>query len=63
MGRFVTLKKSDPKYGPEKSKVTKTGSSLFKKRRGLAASSLLNNNDPVFCPLHFSGPYLGPDIF
>ena len=39
MGRFVTLTKSDPKYGPGKSKVTKTGLLLFK-RRGLAASSL-----------------------
>ena len=35
-----TLKKSSPKYGPEKSRVQKTGSLLFKKRRSQAASSL-----------------------
>ena len=23
----------------------------------------LNNNDPVFCTLLFSGPYFGPDFF
>ena len=23
----------------------------------------LNNNDPVFCTLRFSGPYFGPDFF
>ena len=33
-------KKSCPKYGPEKSKVKKTGSLWFKNRRGQAASSL-----------------------
>ena len=40
MGRFVTLKKSGPKYGPEKSKEQKTGSLSFKKRRSSLASSL-----------------------
>ena len=33
------------------------------KNLGQAASSLLNNNDPVFCTLLFSGPYFGLDFF
>ena len=48
MGRFVTLKKSGPKYGPEKSRLQKTGLLLFKKRRGT---------------LRFSGPFFGLDFF
>jgi hypothetical protein len=40
MGRFVTLKKTIPKYGPEKSRVQKTLSLLSKKRKSQAASSL-----------------------
>ena len=39
MGRFVTLKKIRSKIWTWKSKVKKTGSLLFKKRRGQAASS------------------------
>ena len=45
-------KKSGPKYGPEKSKVKKTLSLLFKKRRGKA----------VFYSLLFSGRYFGPNF-
>ena len=55
-----TLKKSGPKYGPEESCAQKTGSMLFKKRRGsMAFFFFLNNNDPVFCNQLFSGPYFG----
>jgi hypothetical protein len=38
--RVRNFKKSDPKYGPEKSREQKTGSLLFKKRRGSLTSSL-----------------------
>ena len=58
-----TLKKSGPKYGPEKSREQETGSLLFKKRRGQAASSLLKKNHTVFCSLLFSGPDFGPDFY
>ena len=43
--------------------VQKTGSLLFKMRRGQAVSSLFDNNGPVFCNLLYSGPYFGPDYF
>ena len=48
MGRFVTLKKKVQKNRLQKTGCLKTGSLLFKKRRGQAASSLFNSNDPVF---------------
>ena len=63
MAQFVTLKKSGPKYGPEKSRVQKMGSLLFKKEETAWPLLFLNNNDPVFCTLRFSGPYFGPDFF
>ena len=40
MGRFATLKKTRSKIWGAKSRVQKTGSLLFKKRRSQAASSL-----------------------
>ena len=63
MDRFVTLKKSSPKYGPEKSRVQKTGSWLFKKKRGRQAAFFLFE-DCLFSfwitmTLLFSGPYFG----
>ena len=63
MDRFVTLKKSSPKYGPEKSRVQKTGSWLFKKRKGRQAAFFLFE-DCLFSfwitmTLLFSGPYFG----
>ena len=47
MDRFVTLKKKDPKYGLQKAGCQKTGSLLFKKRRGQAASTLYNRSHLV----------------
>ena len=47
----------------KKSREQKTGTLLFKKRRGRWLLLFLNNNDPVFCTLLFSGPYFGPDFF
>ena len=46
-----------------KNRVHKTGSLLFKKRRGQAASSFLNNNDLVFCTLLFAVHILDPILF
>ena len=40
-----------PKYGPDK-RDEPAWPVLF-----------LNNNDPVFCTLLFSGPYFGPNFF
>jgi hypothetical protein len=48
MGRFVTPKKKDPKYGLQKAGC---------KRQGLL---FLNNNDPVFCTLLFATHILNP---
>jgi hypothetical protein len=42
--------------------VQKTGSLLFKKRRGQAATSLFYNNDPGFCTLFFA-PHILDLIF
>ena len=50
----MDLKKAGcKKQGHSYSKREEAGWSLF----------FLNNNDPVFCTLLFSGPYFGPDFF
>ena len=54
-------KKSGPKYGPEKIRLQKTGSLLFKKRRSSCPLLFLNNNDPVnFLHPAFCNPYFEP---
>ena len=60
MGRFVTLKKIRSKIWDAKSRVQKTGSLLFKKRRGQLPLLFLNNNDLVFCTLLFAADILDP---
>ena len=45
-----TLKKSGPKYEPEKSREQKTGTLLFKKEEAAWPLLFLNQNDPVFSP-------------
>ena len=34
-----------------------------KKEEARLPLHFLNNNDPAFCSLLFSGPYFGPDFF
>ena len=60
MGRFVTLKKIRSKIWDAKSRVQKTGSLLFQKRRGQLPLLFLNNNDLVFCTLLFAPHILDP---
>ena len=48
MGQFVTLKKIRSKIWTWKKQCEKTGSFLFKKRRGQAASSLFEQQWPCF---------------
>ena len=56
------FKKRGPKYELQKSGCKKhSGSSLFKKRRSKAASSVFDSNSPVFCTLLFATHIL--DIF
>ena len=47
-------KKIRSKIWSAKSRVQKTRSLLFKKRRGSCPLLFLNNNDPVFCTLLFA---------
>ena len=58
MGRFVNLK-----IWNAKSRVQKTRSLLFKKRRGSYPLLFLNNNDLVFCTLLFAPHILDPVFF
>ena len=64
MGRFVTLEKNQVQNMGLKKAGSKTHGHCYSKREEAAWPLLfLNNNDPVFCSLFFSGPYFGPGFF
>ena len=63
MGRFVNLKKLDPKYGLQKVGCKKQGYCYSKREETAWSLLILNNNDPVFGTPLFSGPYCGLDLF
>ena len=45
-----------------KSRVENRGDCYSKREEARLLLFFLNNNDPVFCSLLFSGPYFGPDF-
>ena len=47
----------------KKAGCKKQGQSYSKREHAAWPCLFLNNNDPVFCTLLFSGPYFGPDFF
>ena len=53
-GSVCDPEKKGSKIWVSKSRVKKTRSLLFKKRRGSCPLLFLNNNDPVFCTLLFA---------
>jgi hypothetical protein len=60
MGRFVTLKKSGPKYGLQKAGCKKQGHCYSKREEARLSFLFLNDNDPVFCTLFFAPCFLHP---
>ena len=64
MGRFVTLKKNQVQNMDLKKAGCKNQGNFYSKREETRLPLLfLNNNDPAFCNLLFSGTYFGPDFF
>ena len=47
----------------KKARWKKQGHCYSKREEARLPLLFLNNNDPVFCSLLFSGPYFGPDLF
>ena len=46
----------------KKAGCKKQGQCYSKREQAAWPCLFLNNNDPVFCTLLFSGPYFGPDF-